>query len=86
MEGCCYRLRSVARSPFADVDGLEPPQRQQVARVAASMTMRPVSSSPSCCWMRTGIVGSVAAVWTGISSASRWGKQRQIPLVHLTIP
>jgi hypothetical protein len=32
MEGCCYRLRAVARSPFAYVYELEPPQRQQVAR------------------------------------------------------
>lgn len=32
MEGCCYRLRAVARSPFAYVYELDPPQRQQVAR------------------------------------------------------
>jgi len=32
MEGCSYRLREVARSPFAYVDEVDPPQRQQVAR------------------------------------------------------
>jgi hypothetical protein len=32
VEGCFYRLRSVARSPFAYVYELEPPQRQQAAR------------------------------------------------------
>jgi hypothetical protein len=32
MEGCSYRLREVARSPFAYVYELDPPQRQQVAR------------------------------------------------------
>lgn len=32
MEGCCYRFRAVARSPFAYVYELDPPQRHQVAR------------------------------------------------------
>jgi len=32
MEGCCDRLREVARSPFAYVYELDPPRRQQVAR------------------------------------------------------
>ena len=32
MEGCCYRLREVARSLFAYVYELDQPQRQQVAR------------------------------------------------------
>ncbi len=31
MEGCCYRLRQVARSPFAYVYELTPPRRQQAA-------------------------------------------------------
>ncbi|MFM7361997.1 MAG: hypothetical protein ACKO25_09275, partial [Cyanobium sp.] len=32
LEGCCFRLRQVARSPFVYVYELDPPQRQQVAR------------------------------------------------------
>jgi hypothetical protein len=32
MEGCCYRIRAVSRSPFVYVYELDPPHRQQVAR------------------------------------------------------
>lgn len=32
MEGCCYRIRAVSRSPFVYVYELDPPQRHQVAR------------------------------------------------------
>jgi hypothetical protein len=32
MEGCCYRIRAVSRSPFVYVYELDPPHRHQVAR------------------------------------------------------
>lgn len=42
MEGCCYRLRQVACSPFAYVYELTPPRRQQAA------TCCPVHDDAAC--------------------------------------
>ena len=86
MEGCCYRLREVARSPFAYVYELDPPQRQQVARCCR------IQDDEACERLtellleagKNRAAGGRGLDW--VASATLSASQQQIQLLHPATP